>query len=446
MNIKHDNLKLHHKGDGLKENMPSKFADVFKRTAVLALSFSLCFSVTAFSAPPYDNIPSGMSEEQYAKLNDNVVEWSEIEELIKYRNPTYTALSDQALSSVDQIKSSIGTDVLNMQEQLDDVDSALTELYETEKSLKDKYPAGSVEGDMALKQLQAAIDQAKAGRTELKAAVKQLDDMRAQLEGRLTVSGKGGGVSSEKSIEIKLYPALESLRSAVEGLVLSYEQLNTSKSIYEEQLRLYQRLLSTQQNLFAEGMATAADVDSASNNVLSAQAKLSELEASKDTLGRNIGLLLGYKGEIPVIEAAPAPDITFLENADPVKDIEKASAENSDVRSSGKSNGTTSGNEQRYYTQNEAKGKLSAKLSELYADMQAKKLLYDSSASTLRKAEITKNSAELKLSMGMLSAAEYEAQMLSYISYKASAELAETNLKQSINNYKWALNGVVSID
>ena len=109
------------------------------------------------------------------------------------------------------------------------------------------------------------------------------------------------------------------------------------------------------------------------------------------------------------------------------------------------SDGRSSGKAKRERNENVLMGQLSSKLSELYADMKQKELLYESSKTTMEKAERTKNSAETMYSLGMLSASEYQAQMLAYMSYKASAELAKLNLTQSINNYRWAVNGVVTL-
>ena len=197
--------------------------------------------------------------------------------------------------------------------------------------------------------------------------------------------------------------------------------------------------------MLGTGLGTAAELDKAAADLESAKADLSQVDSSMEQLSRAMGLQLGYSDSVPVIGEVPEPDLAYISSADPAADLERAAAENQTVKSVSRSDGSTAGNESRDRNENAAKGQLSAKLSELYSDMKSKELLYQSSLTTMEKAERTKASAERMYGLGMLSAAEYQAQMLTYLGYKASAELAKLNLCQSINNYKWAVNGVVSL-
>ena len=96
-------------------------------------------------------------------------------------------------------------------------------------------------------------------------------------------------------------------------------------------------------------------------------------------------------------------------------------------------------------TENEAIAKVSSKLDAIFADLEKKKILYDSSVSTLEKAELTKKSNQIKFEMGMLGRAEYEAAQMMYISYEASARLAAVNLLSAVNTYNWAMQGILSL-
>ena len=46
---------------------------------------------------------------------------------------------------------------------------------------------------------------------------------------------------------------------------------------------------------------------------------------------------------------------------------------------------------------------------------------------------------------GQLAAAEYAGLKMQALSYKATAEINRLNLMQAVNNYKWAMSGVMSI-
>lgn len=412
----------------------------------LGLLLSALLSSAAFAYPPYDNVPMGMDQATYDALTDSVMEWDEIENRIRYFNPMYSAAAEQIDSSMNDIQSSLGADIMNLRDQLYTVEDTLDELYESQKEIELSLPEGSPQREMALKQLGEAISTAKAGRQELKAGLDTLSDTNAQLEGRL-INADAGTSMSRESMERQLYPVLEQLRSVIEGLFISYEQLSVSREMVLEQVSLYERLLSVQQGLFAQGLCTEAEVKAAQAQLEAARADLSSMDSSLSQLATAIGLQLGYTTEtVPTIGKVPEPDLEYLAAADPSVDINKAAGENSTVRSAGATDGSYSGNARRDRNENVAMNQLTSKLSELYADMKQKELLYESSKTTMQKAERTRSSADTMYAMGMLSTAEYQAQMLAYTSYKASAELAGLSLTQSINNYKWAVDGVVSLE
>ena len=412
---------------------------------LLAGAMTLTGLMPAYAVPPLDNVPEGMDQGTYDRLYDDTVEWSELPDLIKYRNPTYTSYSAQIDSSMEDVESSLSSDMFSLKDQLGNVDDTLSELYKSQTEIKSSLPAGSPEREQALKLLDAAINEAKAGREQLKAGMDELADVGAQLDGRLYVSGIKTDVQSKESMERQLYPILEQLQSTLEGLMISYGQLQVSRGTLAEQAALYQRIYELQASMLGTGLGTAAELDKAAADLESAKADLSQMDSSMEQLSRAMGLQLGYSDSVPVIGEVPEPDLAYISSADPAADLERAAAENQTVKSVSRSDGSTAGNESRDRNENAVKGQLSAKLSELYSDMKSKELLYQSSLTTMEKAERTKASAERMFSLGMLSTAEYQAQMLTYLGYKASAELAKLNLCQSINNYKWAVNGVVSL-
>lgn len=412
---------------------------------LLAGAMTLTGLMPAYAVPPLDNVPEGMDQGTYDRLYDDTVEWSELPDLIKYRNPTYTSYSAQIDSSMDDVESSLSSDMFSLKDQLGSVDDTLSDFYKRQTEIKSSLPAGSPEMEQALKRLEEKINMAKAGREQLKAGMDELADIGAQLDGRLYVSGVKTDVQSKESMERQLYPILEQLQATLEGLMISYGQLQVSRETLAEQVALYQRLYELQASMLGTGLGTVAELDKAAADLESAKADLSQVDSSMEQLSRAMGLQLGYSDSVPVIGEVPEPDLAYISSADPAADLERAAAENQTVKSAARSDGSTAGNESRDRNENAAKGQLASKLSELYSDMKSKELLYQSSLTTMEKAERTKASAERMYGLGMLSAAEYQAQILTYLGYKASAELAKLNLCQSINNYKWAVNGVVSL-
>ena len=80
------------------------------------------------------------------------------------------------------------------------------------------------------------------------------------------------------------------------------------------------------------------------------------------------------------------------------------------------------------------------------AVMKNKKALYEAALTGKERAEREKAAADRQYQLGLLGNSEYEALQMSYISGIASYELAKLNLFSSINTYKWAVDGVVTLE
>lgn len=411
-----------------------------RRMAAAVLGCMLLMSTTAYAVPPYDNIPEGMTAERYQTLQDGTVAWDELDDLVRYYNPTYTKLYDSAMTSVNDIEDAYGGFVVDMTAQMDAVDDTMKELYTSQKELA-RLPSGSqvemngalMDRDQALAALQAGITQAQAGRAQIKSGISKTQRSIAR---------------TPESVEIKLDPVKNQMVSALQSLLISYAQLDANRSMVAEQVQLYQTIYDTKQNLRAQNMATDADVQAAKNDLDTAQKSLSDLSNSADQLAQAIGLQAGYGADKrPQIGEVPEPDLSFVDTTDLSADEKKAMEANSDVIAAGKAaNGSQYAFELRDMTENEAKGRLSAKMESLYADMKEKRALYEAANTTLERARLTKESAARKYELGMLGRADYEAQQMAYTSYEASAKLAKLNLVQAINTYQWAVKGVVKLD
>lgn len=413
-----------------------------KKIIVSASSLAAVSAFSAMAAPPYDQIPDGMSAETYNRMMDNVIEWDEVDTLIRYYNPIYTKIYDTANSGISDINAAYGSFVMDTKDQLEQIDNTLEELKKTQSIIQNipgnyvpdsSSPGGFVTKDEALSKLEQGMQAAKQGRDQLKEAISTL--------GR-TLSRSG------KSLEIKLSPLRKQLNSVVEGLLISYEELRINHAMVVQQVKLYETLSQMNESLNANDMAVQRDTELAKNNLETALSSLKQLEDGMNSLAASIGLQLGWSADnIPQIAEIPVSDIQIPTRAEYESARENAIKGNPDVISSGRASGD-SGYE--YYlrdmTENEAIAKVSSKLDAIFADLEKKKILYDSSVSTLEKAELTKKSNQIKFEMGMLGRAEYEAAQMTYISYEASARLAAVNLLNAVNTYNWAMQGILSLN
>ena len=409
---------------------------VFLSAIALGLAV-LCLPAQA--APTYDNLPEGMTAERLTQLNDATIEWDEIEDLVIYWNPTYTRYFDAAQSSLSEMRAGYDDFVDEVRDQLEEIDDAISQIRTSQEMIASipgsmvPYGGAVVSKDAALAALQAALDQTKEGRKQLKSA---LHSTKTSLN------------RSDKSIDIRLRPLREQMISAVQGLVVSYKQLETNRSMVAKQLELYQTLYATQQNLFAQNMATALDVQAYENRMNSAAQSLAQIDAGMAQLRKNIALQCGYgPGTEVVIADIPAPDTHFLEGRDYAADRQRAVSGNPDVIEAGKvTNFSSYGFTLRDLSENEAAGKASAKMDTLYADVQKQAALCEAAEISRRRAEMTRDSAARQNALGLLGRGEFEGLQMQYISCEAAARLAQLNLTQAIDTYLWALRGIMAIE
>ena len=410
---------------------------------LLLTALVTAWAAPAYGMPPYDHIPEGCSEETWNRMQDDLVEWDEIGDLVQYYNPTYTAAFDVANESAVMLSGAYSSFVKDMQETLETTDTTIDGLREQQKQLLG-LPAGTVvtpatettpevTKEQALAQLEKGLEQAKDGRSQIASGIRKTSD---------TVN------NTPKRIERQLMPVKKSMTFAMEGVVISYEQLKINREMVAAQVKLYETVYATQQSMEQQGLATGYDVLAAKNNLEQARASLTQIDSGMETVRRSIGLQLGWDAAtLPEIGAVPEPEVDYVDTTNPDADKTAAIMHNSEVRAAGKPAYSSSyGYELRDKTENEKTGMLVAKMDTLYADMKEKKALFTAAETTLEKARLTKESAERRYELGMLGRSEYEAQELAYISYEASYKLAKLNLFQSINTYQWAVDGVVTLD
>ena len=168
------------------------------RKTALILSAAMAFgavgtsmgTLSTFAAsggPGETGIPEGISEEAYAALSDGSIEWSEIEDIVRYKNPTYGIYTDQVDDSLNDMTSAARYDISEYKDQIDDIDDVINEI----KDAQQKLAGAGAEGSEVWKKLEESLNQSIAGRTQLKAA---LADMGGTLR-TLRYSDKNADLS-----------------------------------------------------------------------------------------------------------------------------------------------------------------------------------------------------------------------------------------------------------
>lgn len=386
-------------------------------------------------------IPDGMSKETYAALSDNVINWSEIPDLVEYRNPTYVKYYRQADQSIETMRTAYDEFSSQMHEQLTSLDETIDGLKASEQLIA-KVPGNTVNmngtevsKDTALEGLKSGLASAKTGKNSIISAITST---------RSSIYYAGNTVNNALS------PVRNQLISTVETLVISYKTLEVNRSLVSEQTELYKSLYNMNQGLEQQSLSTAAVTQSYYNQLKTAEKTLSDIDAGMAKLKKNIAMQCGYDASADIsIADIPDPDVHYLEGRNYEADKKLAVDGNSSVIAAGKlSNYTYSsdGMKNRALGENEARGKASAAMDALHNELKRQLMLADQSETALKKAELSEKSAKIKLDMGMVGNSEYAGLKMQALSYKATAKINRLNLMQAVNNYKWAMSGVMSIN
>lgn len=397
-----------------------------------AISCTTLYStaLTAYAGPGDSVIPEGMTVESYERLCDNVIEWSEITDIIKYRNPTYKTYSGQVDESIGNTKNAAADQISDLKDSLDSVDDSIDSIKEAQRKL---LAGGGSTADASYKKLQESLEMSNAARKALKGGLGKMGTVSRSLS------------YGKKNSETSLAPLRNQLTSVVEGLVVSYKTLEVNRQMAAEQVTLYENLLSTYQAMEREQMATASQTAGYKASLDSANASLSTLDAAMAQLKGNILIQCGYsQNEDVTIADIPKADRDYLSGRDEAADKKKAIGANSSVISAGKVK-NYSGDVLKYRdaNTNAAESGAAEQFDSISTALKKQLILCDSSDTALKKAELMQASAETKNHLGMLGKGEYEGLKLQYIASEATARINELNLMQATENYRYALLGIM---
>lgn len=346
-----------------------------------------------------------LSPEEAAMLNDNVITWEEIDNIVIYRNPTYLVYTDNIKSSMGDVKSALREDLDNVVMQLDQLDTSM-------------LGAGVVR-----KQLQDTI-------SSLNTQIKML----SYKEANLTKSSFGS--------------MRDQLESAIKTMLISYKSLEANKELLEQQIALYESMYNTTLDMVTQGLATQTEADSYKNSRDSAKANLGKLESGMRQLKGNILAQCGYEqtDDVSIADLPPA-DRNFLALRDIDADRNTAVNGNAAMRQAASVSGYK-GDVFKYRDANEnrVEGNAVSAFDDIVTELQKQTLITEASDTTLRKNEILSNSAEQKYSLGLVSRSEYAGLKLQYMSSLATSKANDLNLHQAILNYYYAVRGIMTVE
>lgn len=390
----------------------------------IAVLLTVCTFLAAVPGPAFGAL-SDYDAETAARLQDNKMEYDELENLIREYNPQMKYSFKQLELSEDET----ATTVREMRDYLDEngIKDALKGLKESKKQME-----AMPDSDMKA-ELLATVDQGILG-------------YQTMLDMPSTTS-KSTDKSLEK-VKKQLNTGIRQMAVGAKTMMIMYDNLTAQLRTLEKVEELQKQSVEAAKLQVQLDMVTDVSVYQAESSLLSTQNMLENLRSSADTLRSQLCLMTGWPADgTPEIGPVPAPDINRVAAIDFQADLGKAIGNNQSLITMRRSSGSksTSGRNLRNMTIEEAEQKLSIEMQRLYAAVQQKKLAYDAAGIAFEKARLAQDAAARQYGMKMISHLQYLGAEVSYYQAEGAKKTADTELLQALLNYDAAVDGFVTI-
>ena len=355
---------------------------------------------------------SSYSEEEWSKLMDNNLEYSEIEDLVNNFNP-----------SIASAWTSYTANITDLDYSIKDLEIARRELRLLSDNSKEEYDFTNV-------YLYTA--QANA----LSKVIESMDKAKTSL-------------SKISSTNRPIRQAAMQLTNGVKLMFISYDSLLKSEELLNEQLKLYESMKTAAKAAESSGMSTSTEYTRAQLQADEVKNNLDSLVAGKESLRKSLIMLCGWsEQDNPNIVPITDVDLSKIDTFNPDEDIKKAIGNNFtliEFRNTKykKSLGTK---EARALSEEQMEANLKTNLNSLYADVQSKKSDYEAAKLSLETADINDNIANVKFQNKMISGVEYQGERLKNLQSRQAFETARMELLKSMEVYEAAVAGMAKVE
>ena len=358
---------------------------------------------------------SDYDAETAARLQDNNLEYDELENLIREYNPEIS----YAYSQLEFNEEDTASTVRAVRNDIEDND--YKDLVKTLKQQKKQLEA-MPDSEEKAKGLEGLIS---APASTTKATDKQLEKARKQLDTGVKSALKG-----------------------TQTLMISYDNLRAQVQTLEKVVELQKEALEAAKLQAGLGIATDTGVLQAQSDLLSSQSQLDNLRNLAGNLRTQLCLLTGWKADsVPEIGSVPAADPSKIASIDLTADIQKAIGNNQTLISQRHASSTksTAAIDNRLKNIDVSEQQLTVEMQRLYQVMQQKKILNDAAETAYQKALLAKGAAEHQYQLNMLSKLQYLGAEVQYYQAEGARKSADTALLQAMLDYDWAVQGFVSV-
>lgn len=394
-----------------------------KKTAILALCMALItpqsvFAYVTEAASPSDMGKTeaqlnGYSEETWAKLMDNTLEYTEIEDLVKNFNINISSAYKSFNDNVDNLNNAIET------------------LKSAKKSLESLESVAVNSGDIQNMMIY------KAQEKGLSMTIQAMGITKKKLSG------------DNASASAPIRSARSQAASGVRSMMIGYKTMEAQENILNQTVQVYEEALNAANQSNGLGLMTAADVIKAGSDLSNAKASLLSLRANKDSLYRNLIMMCGWQPDAAVeIGEIPPVSEDELNSLNPETDIITAIGNNKELIESrhDTSSRSTAAVDAKLYKSSKDEDMLRTDLNELYDKIQTDKKALEAARIGNEGAVLSDNALETGKNLGMVAGAHYLGEKLAVIQKQAEYNTAILELRSDYNAYMQALEGNISIE
>lgn len=375
--------------------------------ACMGLVLGLFSPGTAWAASP----EFARTEEEWAKLEDNTIEYGELEDLVHEYNAT---VQDNYYTYI-KFREDYG-------DTNDDVSRAYYDLAQ------DFYD--DMSGD----------DDASSMMSDLNLQI-QADNMMEQADETL----------EDSRIYLLTYEQAEkSLAASAQSYMISYHKNLASREQKEAEVQAAQTAYDLAQVQYTAGTATQMDVLTAKEALQTAQNELTQLDTDIQSSRENLQVLLGWSYDAnPEIGELPEVDTSRIDAMDPAADLEQAKENNYTLQINKRQlenarDQTTKDSLTSTIANNEKQ--IGVSLSSAYKDVLSSELAYEQAQAELSLQEKNTQIAQAQLTAGMITQKEYQDQENTLTNSQLAVQTAAMDLLEDMETYDWSVRGLAAAE
>lgn len=411
-----------------------------KRILPAVLSMSLVMAPTMVYAEEFVPQPGKLyDDETQRRLEDNVMEYEEIERLIDVYNTTLKNLkvtykdTKDSLSDIDDLKDQI-------EDGSDQISSAAEMLGTNAEMFKSML---GIETPMLPAGMSVAPS-AYAGMVFSSVLLGQQAEQMLLSADQLT----------EMTPEMMHIQIIDTPRAALiagaQSALIGYEQILLQKDSLAATKELLEAVYQSTERQAAAGMATQNDVISAKQNLDSLKAGLMTIDANEVKIRQTLCTMLGWAYNVsPEIPQIPQVDQARIAAMNLENDTKKALENNLTLRYNRLSKKTlTNGSAEMQNllrTIQAEEAEVASSMINLYSSVKQAQNSLTSAQTALDLEQIKMDQAERKMALGMIGKLEYLQQKNAFATAKVNVRTAELSLLQAVETYDWAVQGNLTL-